>query len=136
MTLEAYEPFQVVQDVPSTYVSSYLSDLYPFDFWIHQVRISFELNAQRLLQIRVYVTGSSGFNSGVPPTGIRASGIPIIGSRGGQAYVVGDGEEGEIVIPVNRPFPKGNRICFEGYNTDPSDVHSIDARADISRILR
>jgi hypothetical protein len=62
-------------------------------------------------------------------------GISLLSFFGGSDYIVGDGQEGEIIVSVDQDFPAGKRLAIEAYNADALNAHTLDARIDILPLI-
>lgn len=101
------------------------SDLIDWPFEIDIVRVAFALNTGRTLEIRLWVADAGSVPNNVAPTGIS-----VLAGRGASDYVVGDGAEGELVIPIGKRFPGRRYLLCDANNTDVFQ-HTIDVRADL-----
>jgi hypothetical protein len=101
-------------------------------FFIVQFRPSFAMNTQRNLRLRFWIVDSDDFVTDPVQSGAGARGgygTSLI--EGLQDYIVGDGEEGEKNVPVNRWFPDGKRIAVDAHNLDATNAHTLDVLADL-----
>jgi len=129
-------PFITNQSIAASTISAFFSNQLTFPFYVSTVRVAFALNTQRLLQVRCVVTDSASFASVIPPPIRHVPGIPLFAPQGGQDFIVGDGQEGEIVVPIHRSFPRGFRISVEGWNLDAGAAHTLDTRVDIADLTQ
>ena len=99
---------------------------------IEAVRVSFALNTQRTLRLRFWLAMSTstrtttGSNQTVPTEGRN-----LLAGWGDVDYVVGDGQEGEIRIPLNVDHPGGFYLCVDADNQDGSNSHTVDVTFDL-----
>ena len=106
-----------------TYVSSRFSD----PFTVKNIRPAFALNTQRNLRVTVWVTEQQAVADNERPTGLN-----LFADRGTRDYIVGDGAEGELNIPIRRNFPGGYRIAVEAENINPGNTHTLDVLVELA----
>lgn len=101
---------------------TFASSLIDWPFYIDTVRIAFALNTARTLQVRVWISDVPAVANNVIP-----SGIGLFSGIGADDYVVGDGTEGELIVPIGRAFPGHKYVLCEGNNLDIFN-HTLDVR--------
>ena len=133
MKLRPIAPATFQDSIAANTRSFIVTDRFRFPFFIVRFRPSFALNTQRNLRVRFWISETDPTletdNTGVLAEG--PSGINLMGDYGVQDYIVGDGEEGEKDVPVNRWFPDGKRIIIDCHNLDSSNPHTLDVVADL-----
>jgi len=103
-----------------------------------QCRIAFELNAQRVVKVRLWMTNGATTQAVTAVAGVTSAGhVPtgrnLLAGGGSIDYVVGDGQEGEITIPlgaVGRDF----NLCADIDNTDAVYAHVVDVTFDVREV--
>ena len=106
--------------------SSYVGRQMEKPWRILDIRPAFAINTQRNLRLSFWVTDQSSIPDG-DANGGRPTGVNLMAFEGdSEDYIVGDGEEGEKSIAVQRQFPEGLRPCVEAYNVDGSNAHTLD----------
>ena len=126
-------PFQ--QSIPAATRAVYFSEKFNGELVVEKIRIAFELNTQRTMKIRAWITFDQTTRTLTSPaTALTVnSGLPLMGVRGTQDYVVGDGQEGTITIPIGRKFPRGCYLAVDAENSD-STAHALDVAFDVQEI--
>jgi hypothetical protein len=105
---------------------NYLGLIYNKPFRVKALRVAFALNTQRLLQVSLlWVPGGS-----TPADNTIPSGVDLLGGQTSNNFVVGDGLDGEYVIPIDREFPFG-AVCISANNTDNANTHTLNARVEL-----
>lgn len=120
-------PFAKTATVPVSSRRTYVSGRIDGPFVIDKIRIAFRFNTQNYLQVSAWVIGAPSVLDDTRPAGIN-----LLSGLGGDDYIVGAGNEGEIVIPIGRRFD-GQYVAWEAYNTDTSNTHTLNARFDLYR---
>ena len=115
------------ESIPASTRKTFLSERFDTDFTIENIRPAFAINTQRNLQLTVWVTSEASVLDNVRPQGIN-----LFGGRGTRDYLVGDGEEGELNVPIKRTFPGGFMIAIEANNTNGGSSHTLDVLVEIS----
>lgn len=115
------KPFRKNTTVSNSKRQSFHSTRIGNPFTVKEIHFSFALNTQRLLQNSVWVCGSAE-----TPDDQRPAGFNLLAGLGGEDYMVGDGQEGLIKIPINEKFNGGYYLVVESYNADPINSHTVD----------
>jgi len=99
-------------------------------------RVTFALNTQRTLRIRLWACDSnttrpsaSGATTPILETA-PTSGRNLLAGPGNVDYVVGDGEEGIREIALDVELQGGFYLCVDADNTDTSD-HTMDVTFEL-----
>jgi hypothetical protein len=107
---------------------------------VDRVRVAFALNTQRLLRVRVWVTSDTSTLVETPGTPSRTMprGLSLLASEGSSSvdYVVGDGQEGEMVINIGRAFPPGSYVAVDADNQSTTAPHTLDCSVDVRELDR
>jgi hypothetical protein len=93
---------------------------------------NFAINTQRLLKVFPYVTANYGYDS--TSSGADQTLPGALQLLRGDGYIVGDGQEGERTIHVNRTFPAGMWLAIRGVNADVSNNHTLDFSFEIEEL--
>lgn len=118
--------------------TAYFVDRIDVPFRIQTARIQFAANTQRTLRIALWccpnnstrpVTSISG-GSTMPLEGVNL----MTGGGGAATYQVGDGAEGEIIIPIHRDFGAFWYPAVDAYNTDGFS-HTVNVSFDLVQRL-
>jgi len=129
------QPFTQNRTIAASTLQAFFSEPFTFNFQVGIIRIAFADNTQRFLRVRVVITDESSIAAVIPPPETHVPGLSLLGSWGGQDYVVGDGPEGELNIPIFKEFPAGLRVAVEGYNTDGASTHTLDVRVQLFQVI-
>ena len=129
--LRAITPASFQSTISANTRTCSVTERFRHPFYVLRFRPSFALNTQRNLRIRFFITDEATFPDDTGSAARGATGTNLLADYGVQDYIVGDGEEGEKDIPINRWFPDGKRICVDAHNLDASNPHTLDLGVDL-----
>jgi len=128
--IRSIPPFIQLQTIAAATRQSFAGTVIMRPYWIEDIRVAWALNTQRLLQVSVWVSFD-----GAPANNVRPTGINLMSGYGARDYIVGDGLDGEFVLPVQRQFPAGTRLIAEGFNTDTPNTHTMNLRVSLADLV-
>lgn len=120
-------PFRKVATIAVSTRQSFVSRLIQERFFVEAFRVVYKPNTQNLLQVAPWIVDAESIANDERPSGIN-----LVAGWGGTDYLVGNGLEGEMIIPIGRWFEPG-RVCIEAYNADPTNTHTLNAHFDLVR---
>jgi hypothetical protein len=91
---------------------------------------NFAINTQRLLKIYPVVTSNEGYSTSGTDQTIEG-GMFLLSADG---FIVGDGQEGERSIEINRVFPAGMYLAIRAVNADTANPHTLDFSFEIEEL--
>ena len=113
----------------------FFSSRYNEPIRLETIRSAFAINTQRTLRLRFWACPSNTTYV-ISTNHTMPSGINLM-AQGGDAvdYIVGDGQEGEIVTRRMLDLPAGWFLCVDADNTD-ANPHTVDVNMDVLSLPR